>query len=202
MGKRIIQLTEGELAKIIKDVTIQSLNEMDGATYSRIYNATHGAKDDIQKGLLQRPKTTTIRHRKDGKLRKKPIVNTTMINNDDYIAKGRAMENRIQQYWLKDFIGQTFKFFGEDRMGIPADILLKFDKVTKLSLEKTILIGTVTYNTSQIEGDGITIDFIHNKVQYHERGSRYAYNLEIDQRSKPLWDKLLSQLKMALDARK
>ena len=87
-------------------------------------------------------------------------------------------------------------------MGIPADILLKFDKVTKLSLEKTILIGTVTYNTSQIEGDGITIDFKHNKVQYHERGSRYAYNLEIDKRSKPLWDKLLSQLKMALDARK
>ena len=74
MGKRIIHLTEGELAKIIKDVTIQSLNEMDGATYSRIYNATHGAKDDIQKGILQRPKTTTVRHRKDGKLRKKGTI--------------------------------------------------------------------------------------------------------------------------------
>lgn len=202
MGKKVIQLTESDLARIIKDVTVQALNEMDGATYSRIYNATHQAKDNIQAGILQRPKTTTIKHRKDGKLRKKPIVNTAMINNDDYIAKGRTMESTVQRHWLQDFIGKSFKFFGEDRLGIPADIILQFEKVTKLSYEKTILIGTITYNTTQIEGDGITIDFNHNKVQYHEKGNRYAYNLEIDNRSKPLWDKLLSQLKMALDARK
>ena len=79
MAKKVIQLTEGELARIIKDVTIQALNEMDGATYARIYNATHRAKNDIQSRILQRAKTTTNKYRKDGKLRKIPIVHTAMI---------------------------------------------------------------------------------------------------------------------------
>lgn len=202
MGKKVIRLTESELAHIIKEATVASLNEMDGATYARIYNTTHKAKQDIQSGNLQTTKTTTKRHKKDGSLRKKPLVKTTFINNDDIIARGRNMEDRVQQHWLKDFIGQTFMFFGEDRLGIPAHILLTLDKVTKLDPRKTILVGTVVYNNTKIEGDGITIDFTTDKVKYHERGSRYAYTLEIDYRSRELWQKLLEQLKMALDNRK
>lgn len=202
MRKKVVRLTDDELAHIIKEATIASLNEMDGATYSRVYNATHKAKEDIQSGKLQTAKTITKRYKKDGSLRKKPLVNTVLINNDDIIKRGRHMQDFVQQHWLKDYIGQTFMFFGEDRLGIPAHVLLTLDKVTKLDHRKTILVGTVIFNDTKIEGDGITIDFTTDKVKYHERGSRYAYTLEIDYRSKNLWEKLLDQLKMALDSRK
>ena len=83
------------------------------------------------------------------------------------------MQPAVQQYWLKDYIGKTFKFFAQDRLGLVAHMLFTFDKVTKLDVKKTILDGTVTYNATQISGDGITIDLSNNKVYYHERGSRY-----------------------------
>ena len=54
MGKKVVRLTESELAKVIMEATIQSLNEMDGATYARIYNATHHAKDEIQAKRFQK----------------------------------------------------------------------------------------------------------------------------------------------------
>lgn len=82
-----------------------------------------------------------------------------------------------------------------------ADVLFTFDKIKKLDLNKTILIGTVTFNQTQIPGDGIVIDFIKNRVQYHEKGNRYAYNLEIDNRTAQLWYGLLAQLKQALENR-
>ena len=66
----------------------------------------------------------------------------------------------------------------------------------------TLLVGTVTFNKNQISGDGIIVDFVKGRVQYHERGNRYAYNLEIDNRYKPMWDAFLNELKTALDSRK
>ena len=90
----------------------------------------------------------------------------------------------------------------EDLLGIPADLLFTFERVKKLDLRKTILVGTVVFNETQIAGDGIIIDFTKDKVQYHEKGNRYAYNLEIDIRTKGLWDRLLVQLKKALKNRK
>lgn len=86
-------------------------------------------------------------------------------------------------------------------MGLPAHILFIFDKITKFEPNKTILVGTVTFNNNQINGDGIIIDFIKNTIKYHERGSRYAYNLEIDNRYKPLWDEFISELSSALNSR-
>jgi hypothetical protein len=61
-------------------------------------------------------------------------------------------------------------------------------------INKVILVGTVTFNNNQISGDGIIIDFIKNTIKYHEKGSRYTYNLEIDNRYKPLWDKFVNEL--------
>lgn len=184
MGKKVIQLTEGTLAEMIKNITLDVLNEMDGATYSRIYNASHRAKTDNQNGSFQRS------------------VGSKTTNNDDIISRARKIEPSVQQHWLNEFIGKTFKFYGEDRMGLIADVLFTFDRVKKLDKEKSILVGTVIFNDTQINGDGIVVNFAKEKVLYHERGNRYAYVLEIDNRSKSLWDKLLSQLKMAIDARK
>ena len=200
MSKKIIKLTESELSNLIREAVYNTINEMDGVTYARINNASQRAKNDIQNGIYQVPKTTTIKHKKDGTLRKRPITKTTMIDNDDTIKRATKMQPEVQQHWLKDYIGKTFKFFANDRLNLVAHVLFTLDKVTKLDWKKTILVGTVTYNQTQISGDGIIIDFTKNRVQYHERGSRYAYNLEIDNRVKPLWDKLLEQLRMALTA--
>ena len=87
-------------------------------------------------------------------------------------------------------------------MGLPAHILFTFERITKFELNKTVLVGIVTFNKNQISGDGIIVDFVKGRVLYHERGNRYAYNLEIDNRYKPKWDAFLNELKIALDSRK
>lgn len=182
--KQIIKLTESQLHSLIEQCLDEALNEMDGATYSRMYNASHRAMNDIQRGISTR------------------TVGSKTRNNDDIITRATQMQPTVQQHWLKNYIGRTFKFFAEDRMGLVAHLLFTLEQVTKLDLNKTILVGNVVFNDKQISGDGITIDFSRNKVQYHERGSRYAYNLEIDNRVAPQWNNLLEQLKMALENRK
>ena len=74
MNKKIVHLTESELMEIIKDVTIQSLNEMDGKTYSRIYNASKRAKSNNQQGIYQR------------------TVGPKTFNNDQTIQDARTIE--------------------------------------------------------------------------------------------------------------
>ena len=120
---------------------------------------------------------------------------------EDTIAKARRMEKEVQPYWLQEYVGKTFKFYGEDRLGLVVHVLFTFEKVTKLDLNKTVLVGTVTFDQTQISGDGIIIDFVKNRVLYHEKGNRYAYKLEIDNRTSQLWNRLLSRLKHALENR-
>ena len=45
-------------------------------------------------------------------------------------------------------------------MVLPAHVLFTFEKVTKLEPNKTVLVGDVTFDRNQINGDGIIIDFI------------------------------------------
>lgn len=184
MKKEVVQLTESELHSMIAHCITEALSEMDGATYSRMYNASHRAMNDIQNGQPTRK------------------IGNKVTNNDHIITRATQMQSTVQQHWLKDYIGKTFKFFAEDRMGLVAHLLFTLEKVTKLDAKKTILIGNVVFNNTQINGDGIIIDFTKNRVQYHERGSRYAYELRIDNRVAPLWNKLLEQLQMALNSRK
>ena len=156
MAKKIIRLTESELNQIIKEATAKIMNEMDAATYSRIHNASHRAMQDIQNGNYER----TINGR-------------DFVDNDEIISRADSMEQNVQAHWLKDYIGQTFKFFGRSQMGLPAHVIFTFERITKLEPNKTVL-----------------VDFTKGRVKYHERGNRYAYTLEIDNRYKPLWDKL------------
>ena len=184
MKRQIIQLTEEQLHSLIKDCVEKALNEMDGATYSRMYNASHRAMNDMQNGNSTR------------------TIGNKTTDNDDIITRASSMEPTVQQHWLRDYVGKTFKFFGEDRMGLVAHLLFTLEKVTKLDVNKTILVGTIVFNNKQINGDGIIIDFAKNRVQYHERGSRHFYNLEIDNRVAPMWNSLINQLKYALNSRK
>lgn len=185
MAKKVIRLTESELNQLIKEATSKVLNEMDAATYSRIHNASHRAMQDIQNGNFQRS-----------------VNGTKVVDNDDIISRADSMEPDVQSHWLSNYIGQTFKFFGRSQMGLPAHVLFTFERITKFEPNKTVLVGTVTFNKNQISGDGIIVDFVKDRVQYHERGNRYAYNLEIDNRYKPMWDAFLNELKTALDSRK
>ena len=184
MAKTVIRLTESELNHIIKEATAKVMNEMDAATYSRIHNASHRAMQDIQNGNYERS-----------------VNDKKKIDNDEIISKADELEPRAQAHWLKGYVGQTFKFFGRSQMGLPAHVLFTFERVTKLEPNKTVLVGNVTFNRNQINGDGIIIDFVKGRVKYHERGNRYAYNLEIDNRYKEMWDAFTNELKTALDAR-
>ena len=93
------------------------------------------------------------------------------VDNDEIISRADSMEQNVQA-------------------GLPAHVIFTFERITKLEPNKTVLVGSVTFNRNQINGDGIIIDFTKGRVKYHERGNRYAYTLEIDNRYKPLWDKL------------
>ena len=184
MAKKVIRLTEDELKQLIKEATARVMNEMDAATYSRIYNASHRAVQDTQNGNYERS-----------------VNGKKIVDNDDIISRADSLEADAQAHWLKDYVGQTFKFFGRSQMGLPAHVLFTFEKITKLEPNKTVLVGSVTFNRNQINGDGIVIDFVKGRVKYHERGNRYAYNLEIDNRYKQMWDAFTNELKAALDAR-
>ena len=184
MAKKTIRLTEVELKQLIKEATARVMNEMDASTYSRIHNASHRAMQDIQNGNYERS-----------------VNGKKIADNDDIISKADELEPRAQAHWLKDYVGQTFKFFGRSQMGLPAHVLFTFERITKLEPNKTVLVGSVTFNRNQINGDGIIIDLVKGRVKYHERGNRYAYNLEIDNRYKQMWDAFTNELKAALDAR-
>ena len=157
---------------------------MDAATYSQLHNASHIAMQDIQNGNFQRY-----------------VNGKKVVDNDDIISRADSMEPNVQSHWLSNYIGQTFKFFGRSQMGLPAHVLFTFERITKLEPNKTVLVGSVTFNRNQINGDGIVIDFVKGRVKYHERGNRYAYNLEIDNRYKQMWDAFTNELRAALDAR-
>lgn len=181
MKRQVIQLTDEQLHSLIKDCVAKALDEMDGATYSRMCNASHKAMNDIQNGNPTR------------------AVENTITDNDDIINKGIINGTDCSATLARDYVGKTFKFFGEDRMGLVAHLLFTLEKVTKLDVNKTILVGTIVLNNKQINGDGIIIDFAKNRVRYHERGSRHSYKLEIDQRVAPMWNSLMDQLKIALN---
>ena len=191
MKKKAIQLTEQELRSIIQDSVNAVLLEMEGETFARINKASKKAKDDIQNG--NPTSMRVINNKSDGSRR------FVGVNNSDTITRATNMQPEVQQHWLKDYIGKTFNFFAEDRLKLVAHLLFTFEEVTKFDIKKTILVGNVVFNNQQISGDGIIIDFTSNKVKYHERGNRYTYNLEIDNRFKPLWDSLLGQIRKALE---
>lgn len=181
--KTVIKLTEEELAEIIKEITLQSLNGIDGATYARVYNASHRAKSDNQQGKLQR----TV----GGKTR----------NNDDILNQAQSVELNAKESFLKPYVNHPFKFYAENRRGIVFNVIFTMTDMTHLSPEKAILVGTVIFGDTQINGDGIVVDMKTDKIYYHERGSRYRYYLEIDNRTKDLWEKFISQLHLSISKR-
>lgn len=199
MKRKIIkQLTIDEVAEIIKNAILEALNEMDGATYAKLYNASRRAKVDNQNGIYTKSyNINQVEKDTNGETIKTPIRTKTVLN-DDVILRAQKMQEPVQQHWLSKYIGKTFKFYGEDRLGLTANILLKFQKITNLSDDKTILVGDITYNDKSISNDGIIVVFNKDNtcsVKYHDRKSKYKYNLEIDNRFKPLWDELLEQIK-------
>lgn len=190
MKKNTIKLLEGQLAEIIKDVTIKYLNETDGATYARIYNASHREIKEKNSNILH--KSSMIKEQGQ-------VIPNERLVKDNILGNAEELDSGVQKHWLKDYVGQTLKFYSEDRLGLVVDVLFTFKKIKSIDIKNTILTGTIIFNDTQIVEDCIAVDFINNKIQYHERGSRYLYYLEIDNRCKELWNNLLEQLKMVLD---
>lgn len=183
MSKKIIKLSEEELRQVIYEAVVPMLSETDAATYSRIHNASHRATQGIQSGNNARTNG------------RKCVDNNDVINRTDKIGPV------VQSHWLKDFIGKTFKFFSRTQMGLVANVLFKLENVKKSDYNKTILVGEVTFNENKINSDDIIVDFAKSRIQYHDKRSRYSYNLEIDNRFKQLWNELLKELNTAIQSR-
>ena len=181
MAKRVNKLTEGELNQLIKESASKVINEMDAITCFRSHNTSPRAKQDIQ------------RDNND-----KAVDTQKFIDNDVTSSRADSIGPEAQSHWLSDYIGQTFKFFGRSPMGLPAHILFSFERATKLESSKTVLVGTVTCNKNQINDDVIIINFKKNSVRYHAIGNRHIYHLEIDNRSKPLWDRFKQDILLEL----
>lgn len=109
---------------------------------------------------------------------------------DDVLGKTRTSDGRVKEGQLEDFIGKTFKFFGEDGLRKNVNIIFTLQRITKLNEIKTILEGDIIYNGEKISVDSIVIDSRKDKVVYKEKESGSLYNLEIDIRSKDLWESL------------
>lgn len=181
MTKKVIQLTEDEFKAMINEAVSQTFIEMDGKTAMCVPKISTKAQDEIQNGIDNRQ------------------INVPKTVTDELNQKAQNMRSRVENHWVQQFKGLTFKFFSKDKIGIVTNILFTFEKLTKLSADKTILTGVVSYNNQSIIGDGIIINFNKDTVKYHEQGSRYQYSLEIDMRTKPQWDGLLEQLQIALN---
>ena len=54
MAKKVIRLTEDELKQLIKEATARVMNEMNAATYSRIYNASHRAVQETHRMAIMK----------------------------------------------------------------------------------------------------------------------------------------------------
>ena len=103
-------------------------------------------------------------------------------------------ENDNTSHLVDEFVGKTFIFYLINNMGIPEQILFSFNKIVKWDSSKVILKGCVTIHSTQISDDRIVIDYNKDIVKYRESGNRTTYQLEIDNRFKPLWIELLSSL--------
>ena len=93
------------------------------------------------------------------------------------------------------FKGCIFKFFGEDGLGIVNNFLFTFDGIYSLSLEHTILTGTISYGNRSILGDKIEVNLRDGTVKYRDMRTRCKYDLDIDRRTKTNWTMLLECLK-------
>lgn len=167
MAKKIVHLSEAEFMSMINEAVAKAL-QTNRVTDVEVSNVSKSSTYDIKLDAVDK------------------VINP---------SKKQGICAGEEEHSLMNFKGKTFKFFGEDSMGIVSNILFTFEKITKLSQDKTILFGTVSYNQQSIIGDKIIINFDKGTVKYKENGSRYQYSLEIDNRMKPQWDAFLERLK-------
>ena len=110
-------------------------------------------------------------------------------------AQANNLYTRDRSGCFKKYIGETFKFFSINPMGLIIHVLFTFNGTIKLKPNKTILTGDVILSENRINGGNIILDFAKGTVKYRDRVSRCTYDLEIDNRYKPLWDCFANELK-------
>lgn len=115
--------------------------------------------------------------------------------NADVPGKTRTPDDRVKEGQLEDFIGKTFKFFWEDELRKIVNIIFTLKRIMKLNVRKTILEGDILCNGEKISDDSIVVDSRKDKVVYKEKECGLLYNLEIDIRSKDLWESLSEYIK-------
>ena len=80
------------------------------------------------------------------------------------VAQANNLDTRDQSGWLKKYIGETFKFFSINPMGLVIHVLFTFNGTIKLKPNKTILTGDVILGENRINGGNIILDFAKGTV--------------------------------------
>lgn len=178
MSKRTIILNENEFRVLIKHALNEVLSEIDGQTYARVHNATMQAQKNQLSGVAStNPRKT----------------------NMDIIQHGISLDPRAADSLIRPY-KSDYLFHCKNLRGAAAITIFTLEELYCLDTQKAILKGNITFNGEQLHGS-IIVDMTTHDVIYNYKGKSPRYKLTIDPSKKQLWDKLITQLDLALKSR-
>ena len=107
----------------------------------------------------------------------------------DKLAQISSDTSTFDNELAAEFSGSKFLFFAEDGVGIFNRVIFILKSVSTLNKEKIVLNGIAIFNTEAKAGKVYITNGIVKIIW-----NRTYYNLEPDNRTKPLWDELLNLL--------
>lgn len=177
MGKRTIKLTEQELHSLVLEATNTVLSEIDGKTYSRVHNATMKAQQDLLNNIELSP---------NGRC------------NMGIIERGINLDPRAADFLITPFKNK-YLFHCQNLLGAAAITIFDLKRLYKLTPQKAILKGGITFNNEVLYGS-IIVNLETGSVYYNYKGRSPRYKLLIDPSKRELWDKLVSELQSSVTA--
>ena len=178
MSKKVKILTREQLEDIIAESVITVMNEIDAKTYSRVHKASVRARKENQKGNF----THKMNDRK-------------VETNDEIIAHGINLEPMAADSMISSYKGK-YMFYCKNLRQNVGITLFTLKELFELTSTKAILKGDVVFNNMEMRGS-IIVNINNGDTFYYHTASRKKYPLEIDNRFKSRWDKLVSTLQEA-----
>lgn len=179
MGKKIVRLTEQEFKALIKHAINESLDEIDGATYAKVHNATMRAQQNQLSGIPS------------GNNRK---------SNMDIIQQGIGLDKRASDSLISPY-KTDYLFHCTNLRGTASITIFNLEELYLLNDSKAILKGEIIFNGEHLNGS-IVVEMPTHKTYYNYKGKAPKYLLQIDPSKKDVWEGLLHQLDISLQKRK
>lgn len=178
MAKKVVRITESQLSDLVSESVVGVLNEIDAKTYARVHRETNRARLDNQNGKYIHQ-----------------VTSSRSETNDDIIIRGIDLEPRAADSMISPFKAQ-YMFYCKNLRQNVGITLFTLEKLFELTSEKAVLKGNIVFNQNVMNGS-IIVNMDNGNVVYYHSSSKKKYPLEIDNRFKAKWDKLVSTLQEA-----